>query len=153
MSTNYGWEAELASLSALSDTEAAAAINAITITPASIPVFGSFRTLAALLTADEYNTLRGALTAAAATEASAGGTLLNDMIGMLKTPGDEKGNNGGLDLTATGFTGMLSQLCTAANIPAVATKVANYTAGFQMRPSPKYPHAAVSEVTLVRSQL
>ena len=54
--------------------------------------FGSFRTLAELLTPEEYAAVKTALTAAAQGQA-----VVADMVEMLKLPGDEQGNGGGID--------------------------------------------------------
>lgn len=75
----------------MSDAEAAAEINAVNKTQ-TYSRFGSFRTLASLLTPVEYNALRNILTAASAQE-----VYVADMVEMLKLPGDEHGNGGGID--------------------------------------------------------
>ena len=152
METNYGWESELPALTALDNAAAAEAINAMTVQD-RVSVFGSFRTLAALLNQTEYNTLRAALTAAAAQETTAGGSLLADMIEMLKTPGDESGNGGGLDLTSPTFIAMLGQLATAASISDVPGKVAAYVASKQPPPRQKYRWTAAGEIKTARSQV
>jgi len=153
MATSYGWEAELPVLIERAakempekqagglDAWIADQINAMTVQD-SVAVFGSFRTLAALLTQQEYNALRGTLSAAAATETAAGGTLLADMINMLKTPGDQEGNGGGLDFTSAGFVALLDQLAKAAELPDVPIKVAAYVAGKQPAPRRKYNQTA-----------
>jgi len=86
--------------------EAAAAVNAET----RIEVcsrFGSFRTLASLLTQDEYAAVRMALDAAAQQS-----PMVADMLDFLKLPGDEQGNGGGIDLGNAAVRAMLDQLCT-----------------------------------------
>ena len=92
---------------ALSDADAAAALNAVDKTE-TYSRFGSFRTMASLLTPDEYNALRPVLDTAA--QASA---VVSDMLGMLKLPGDEQGNGGGIDFGNAAVQAMLDQLCTA----------------------------------------
>lgn len=76
--------------------------------------FGSFRTMAALLTPDEYATVRSTLDAV-----SASSPMLADMVAMLKLPGDSSGNGGGLDFGDPVLRGMLSDLVTAT----IATKL------------------------------
>jgi hypothetical protein len=76
---------------ALTDAEALAAVHAATVSRLRMR-FGSFRTLAAVLTPEEYATAKATFTAAAA-----GSVLLSDMIDLLKVPGDEGGSGGGID--------------------------------------------------------
>lgn len=97
----------------LSDQEAADALNALTETQI-VSRFGSLRTLAALLTAEEYAVVRGTLDAAAGQS-----VVVADMLAMLKLPGDDQGNGGGIDLGNAAVRAMLDQLCT----PAVAAKI------------------------------
>jgi hypothetical protein len=102
--------------SEMSDAEAATAVRA----NAGIEIysrFGSFRTLASLLTAEEYGTVRAALTSAASSS-----VMVADMIEFLKLPGDEAGNGGGIDLGNAATRAMLDQLCSAE----VATKLKAY---------------------------
>lgn len=99
--------------SGLTDQEAADALNAATETTV-VSRFGSLRTLAALLTAEEYATVRGTLDAAAAQS-----VVVADMLAMLKLPGDDQGNGGGIDLGNAAVRAMLDQLCT----PTVAAKI------------------------------
>ncbi len=115
-------QAELAKsqYSAMTDSQATAALNALSPQPCSR--FGSFRTLANLLTADEYNALRPALTAAAA-----GSPLLTDMLTMLALPGDEQGSGGGLDFGNAAVQAMVGQLCQGnPALAAVPGKLAAY---------------------------
>ena len=123
----------------MSDAEAAAAIDAQTVPAPYRMVFGSFRTLAAILTDIEYNTLRAALNAAAQQETDAGGTRLADMVEMLKLPGDAEGNGGGLDLGSEGVAQMLAYFgATVEDLAAVPGKVADYVASQQPPPVRKW---------------
>src|SRR5574343_993260 len=120
---------------AMTPAEAAVALNAMT-TPAPMKlVFGSFRTIGALLTATEYNTLRAVLKAAVTQEASAGGSLYADMEQMLLLPGDEDGNGGGLDLGNAAFVASLAALCSQSEaLAGVPEKVGAYVASKQDAP-------------------
>ena len=128
--------------SSLSDADCAAAVVATGVPSPPQMVFGSFRTLSAIITQSEYNTLRAALNAAATAESNAGGTFFADMISMLKLPGDQQGNGGGLDFTNATFVSNLAALCSTANLPDVPGKVAAYAASLQ--PPPNYPYAWVA---------
>ncbi len=113
----------------MSDAEAAAAIDAQTVPAPYRMVFGSFRTMAAILTDAEYNTLRAALNAAAQQEADAGGTRLADMVEMLRLPGDAEGNGGGLDLGCEGVAQMLTYFgSTVEALAEVPAKIAAFVA-------------------------
>ena len=107
--------AELAkpAYAAMTDAEAADVLNAATET-AVVSRFGSLRTLAAILTPEEYAAVRSALDAAAGQS-----VVVADMLAMLKLPGDDQGNGGGIDLGNAAVRVMLDQLCT----PAVAAKI------------------------------
>lgn len=74
----------------------------------------SFRTLASVLTAEEYATVRATLDAAAAQS-----VLVADMVAMLKLPGDENGNGGGIDMGNAAVRAMCDSLFT----PMVAGKM------------------------------
>jgi hypothetical protein len=100
-----------------SDVEAAEYLNARNIVE-TYRRFGSFRTLADLLTAAEYAALRTALTAAAA-----GQPLVSDMIAMLELPGDERGNGGGIDFGSARVAETLAQLVENGLDAAIAAKV------------------------------
>jgi hypothetical protein len=128
MATNYGWEQELGALAALSDEEAAAAIIAMTVAE-SYSRFGSFRTLAGLLTAAEYGALRAGLTAAAGLD-----PRIPDMIDMLELPGDEGGNGGGIDFSVADVQGLLATVLPGDDWAAARAKIAAYPT----RQVPKY---------------
>jgi hypothetical protein len=100
-----------------SDSEAAEYLNAQNIVE-TYRRFGSFRTLADLLTAAEYATLRTALTAAAA-----GQPVVADMIAMLELPGDEQGNGGGIDFGSARVAETLAQLVESGLDTTIAAKV------------------------------
>ena len=125
----------------LSDADCATAVVAVPVPAPTQMVFGSFRTLAAILPQQDYNVLRGALTAAATAEAAAGGSYINDAIAMLRLPGDQQGNGGGLNFGDPGFVSNLTTLCAQANLPNVAGLVAAWVASLQ--PPPTYPYAWV----------
>ena len=125
----------------LSDSDCAAAVVTVAAPAPTQMVFGSFRTLSAIITQAEYNTLRAALNAAATAETNAGGTFYADMVALLKLPGDQQGNGGGLDFTNAAFVANLAGLCSTANLPDVPGKVAAYAASLQ--PPPSYPWAWV----------
>lgn len=150
--TSFGWECELPGLAELSDQDAALAINAMTVQD-SIYVFASFRTMAALLSATEYNTLRAVFKQAVASEAAQGGSLLSDMEQMLLTPGSEDGSGGGLDITSPGFVSMLQQLCLLGGINDVPQKVADYAMSKQPPLRQKYSTAYAGQVALARMEL
>jgi hypothetical protein len=79
--------------------------------------FGSFRTLASLLTQDEYTTLRTTLNNLSSN------VLIADMIHFLEMPGDESGNGGGIDFGNESVRTMLDQLFDfSAKIKAYAEK-------------------------------
>ena len=100
-----------------SDAEAAEFLNAKNIVE-TYSRFGSFRTLAGLLTADEYAALKTALTAAAQ-----GQPVVADMIEMLKLPGDEQGNGGGVDFGSPRVADTLAQLVQGGLDTAIAAKM------------------------------
>ncbi|MEN6458589.1 MAG: hypothetical protein ABFC63_06630 [Thermoguttaceae bacterium] len=77
---------------AMNDAEAAAELNADNRAEA-FSRFGSYRTLATLLTETEYNALVSVLDAAAGQS-----RFVADMVHMLTLPGDEHGSGGGIDL-------------------------------------------------------
>lgn len=123
----------------MSDDEAAPIIDAQTVPAPYRMVFGSFRTLAAILTDVEYNTLRAALNAAVQQETDAGGTRLADMVEMLRLPGDAEGNGGGLDLGSEGVVQMLAYLgAFVEDLAAVPGKIAAYVASQQPPPVRKW---------------
>ena len=95
------------------DQQVADALNAETVQPPYVPVFGNWRTLATICTADEYNALRTVVVGVAQQEAAANprGYLINDMAAMLAVPGDAAGTGGGLDLGVPQFVGQLAGLC------------------------------------------
>jgi hypothetical protein len=95
-----------------SDQEAADLLNAKNIVETTSR-FGSLRTLASLLTPEEYAAARAGINAAAQSP------MVADMLEFLKLPGDESGNGGGIDLGNAAVRAMLDQLCT----PAVAAKI------------------------------
>ncbi len=150
------WKEELPNYADLSDADAAAAISALTNPPTPRMVFGSFRTLGAFLTEVEYNTLKAALTSAAAHEEEQGGARLNDMLKYMSIPGDESGAGGGLDLGAADVVGMLQHF--AAVVPdevlaEVPAKVAAYVASQQPAPSRKYPEVHAGDVAKARREM
>jgi hypothetical protein len=102
-----------------SDAEAAAFLNAKNIVE-TYSRFGSFRTLAELLSATEYATLKTALTAAA------DNPVVADMIEMLKLPGDEQGNGGGIDFGSARVAETLTQLVQNGLDAAIAAKLTGY---------------------------
>jgi len=144
----WSWESEIPAIVAAhpdwTDQQIADAINAMTVQDA-VAVFGSFRTLAALLTAEEFNTLAAALDSAAASS-----RYVAEMVKMLSIPGNEAGDGGGLDFTNAGFTAMLNQLCAAANLPEVPGKIAAHVAGLQPVARQKYPWTAAGEMATAR---
>lgn len=137
----------------MSDADAAVALSELTV-PGSQYVFGSFRTLGALLTELEYNTLRAVMEAAAAAEKSAGGYLVNDMVNSLQLPGNERGDHGGLDLSNARFVTYLENL--ASQMPATAgvpAKVAAYVAARMPEPTLKFGTVTEHQVAVARAQL
>jgi hypothetical protein len=91
----------------LTDREIVDKLNAQTVTKV-VPRFGSFRTLANILTENEYNTFRTVL----ATNES---TLILDMVKMLELPGDESGNSGGIDFGSESVRSKLDELVAASS--------------------------------------
>ena len=100
-----------------SDAEAAAFLNARNVVE-TYSRFGSLRTLADLLTAEEYAALKTALTAAAQ-----GQPVVADMVEMLRLPGDEQGNGGGIDFGSSRVAEMLVQLVESGLDAGIAAKV------------------------------
>ena len=92
---------------ALSDAEAAAELNAVNKTEV-FPRFGSFRTLANLLSERQYNALAAAIDATVPHS-----RLVADMAKMLSLPGDEQGNGGGIDFGAEPTRAFLDSLLLA----------------------------------------
>ena len=103
-----------------SDAEAAEFLGAKNVVE-TYSRFGSFRTLAELLTAAEYAALKMALTAAAQ-----GQPVVADMVEMLKLPGDEQGNGGGIDFGSPRVAEMLGQLVQSGLDADIAAKVTGY---------------------------
>jgi hypothetical protein len=83
--------------------------------------FGSFRTLAGLLTPEEYAAVKTALTAAAQ-----GQPVVADMVEMLKLPGDEHGNGGGIDFGSARVAETLAQLVQGGLDAAIAANLTGY---------------------------
>jgi hypothetical protein len=102
------------------DAEAAAFLNAKNVVE-TYSRFGSFRTLAELLTPEEYAAVKTALTAAAQGQA-----VVADMIEMLKLPGDEQGNGGGVDFGSARVAAALGQLVQGGLDTAIAAKLTCY---------------------------
>jgi hypothetical protein len=142
------WTDELPALAELSDQEAADAINAMTAEATPVDVFGSFRTLAAIVSDVEYEVLRGALNAAAADS-----HRVADAVDMLATPGDANGNGGGLALGHPSVVAMLEQLAAIEGLAAVPAKVAAYVASMQPDGPPKYPHIRALDVIRARREI
>jgi hypothetical protein len=111
--------------STMTAAAAAAAISALTIAQ-PVTTFGSFRTLAVLLTATEYNTLRATLDAAVA--AAPTNYLLADMRQAMLAPGGSDGSGGGLNFADPAFVAQLAALSSAGGsaLAAVPAKVAAY---------------------------
>jgi hypothetical protein len=103
-----------------SDGEAAEFLNAKNLVETNSR-FGSFRTLAGLLTPAEYAAVKTALTAAAQ-----GQPIVADMIEMLKLPGDEQGNGGGIDFGSVRVVETLGQLVQGGLDAAIAAKLTGY---------------------------
>jgi hypothetical protein len=103
-----------------SDAAAADLLNAKNIVETNSR-FGSFRTVAELLTAAEYAALKAALATAAQ-----GQPVLADMIEMLKLPGDEQGNGGGIDFGSARVAETLGQLVQGGLDAAIAAKLTGY---------------------------
>jgi hypothetical protein len=102
------------------DAEAAAFLNAKNITE-SYSRFGSFRTLAELLTPEEYAAVKTSLTAAAQSQ-----PLVADMVEMLKLPGDEQGNGGGIDFASARVAAVLAQLVQGGLDSSIAARLLGY---------------------------
>ena len=137
----------------ITDEEAAAALSVLTDPTPYRMIFGSFRTLAAILDQTEYNTLRAVLKSASDTETAAGGTMLADMTAMLSLPGDSEGNGGGVALNSPGVVAMLDQF--AAAVPALAevpAKVAAYVAS-QQSPTKRYREIHAGDVAKMRKEM
>lgn len=101
------------------DAERLALLQAKTITQV-YSRFASFRTLASVLTPEEYATVRATLEAAA--NAS---VLVEDSLSMLTLPGDELGNGGGVDIGNASVRALCDSLFSApvaAKIKAVAER-------------------------------
>jgi len=102
------------------DAEAAEFLNVKNITE-TYSRFGSFRTLAELLTPEEYAAVKAALTAAAQ-----GQPVVADMVEMLKLPGDELGNGGGIDFGSPRVAAALAKLVQGGLDAAIAAKLTGY---------------------------
>ena len=136
------------------DQQVADALNAQTVQPPYVAVFGNWRTLAVICDSTEYNVLRTVVVAAAQQEAAANprGYLINDMAAMLACPGDSSGTGGGLDLGVPQFVGQLAGLCSLSPaLAAVPGKVAAYVAGLQPAPQLKWPFISGGNVAYART--
>lgn len=102
----------------LSEQDAADRLNTPSITEV-LSRFGSFRTLAAVLSPEEYAVLRAVLDAAAAQN-----VLVSDMVRMLELPGDDAGNGGGVDFGSPAVRAMLPALGVPAEIAAKVVAIA-----------------------------
>ena len=102
------------------DSEAAAFLNAKNIVE-TYSRFGSFRTLAGLLTAEQYAALKTALTVVAQ-----GQPVVADMIEILKLPGDEQGNGGGIDFASPRLAETIVQLVQGGLDAAIAAILTGY---------------------------
>jgi len=130
----------------MTDQEAADALSALTVASPTVDVFGSFRTLAAILTASEYEVLRNTLDTQVA-----GSRLLADMVTMLSLPGDSSGNGGGIALNNPTTVAMLEQFATAEGLEGVPAKVAAYCATYQPSPQPLFGRVREGEVQQARA--
>jgi hypothetical protein len=139
--------------SSLSDEEAALALANLTIEQPRRYVFGSFRTIASLLTMEEYNTLRAVFKAAVAQEAVAGGSLYGDMEKMLLIPGDEDGRGGGLDFNNESFITAITGICQQAEIPNVPGKISAYCETFQSAPTKVFPVLSLYHISFARGNI
>jgi hypothetical protein len=74
-----------------------------------------------LLTPEEYSAVKAALTAAAQGQA-----MVADMVEMLKLPGDEQGNGGGIDFGSARVAETLAQLVQGGLDTAIAAKLTGY---------------------------
>jgi hypothetical protein len=143
-------ELEKPAYAELSDEAALAAVAALTLPTQQRDVFGSFRTLAALLSQTEYNTLRAVLKSASDTETAAGGTMLADMTAMLSLPGDSEGNGGGVALNSPGVVAMLQQFAAVEGLEEVPAKIAAYCATYQPTPQAVFSGVQLSDVEIAR---
>jgi hypothetical protein len=140
----------------LSDAAAAVEINALD----KVEVysrFGNFRTLANLLTADEYAALKAALATAAQQSA-----ISADMVEMLKLPGDESGSGGGLDFGAagvrTGIDNLQAALATASGGEQAAAAIVAKVKAYAERPTStarmnRWPEVSEWDVTIARRSI
>jgi hypothetical protein len=85
----------------MTDTERYASLTAED-RPSTTMRFASLRTLAAELTDEEYVTIKGVLTAVAASNVK-----VADMLSILATPGNDDGTGGGLDFGCDSVRGMI----------------------------------------------
>ena len=115
-----GVELKKPAYAALDDQAAADALNALPATTRVVSRFGSFRTAANLLTAEQYAAFKTALASVASTP------VVADMIEFLKLPGDEVGNGGGIDFGATGVRAMLDALVAGGMESSIATALKSY---------------------------
>jgi hypothetical protein len=142
--TNFGFEQELDNLGDLSAEDAANYINNITVTN-NCPVFGSFWTLANILSEDQYNGLRANIDTLTTQET---GAFVKDMVDMLKIPGGENGYRGGLDFTSPIFLSFLSGICNEG----IVEKIQDYTNAFQPPPVRKYGFVSPGQIITARQQ-
>ena len=77
--------------------------------------------MAELLTPEEYAAVKAALTTAAQGQA-----IVADMIEMLKLPGDEQGNGGGIDFASPRVAATLAQLVQGGLDAAIAAIMTGY---------------------------
>lgn len=101
---------------AMTDAEAADALNAKDRTRV-VMRFGSFRTLASLLTSEEYATVRTTLDTAAQSS-----VMIADAIAYLKLPGSEDGSGGGINFGDPVVRGMVDSLFSTP----IAAKIKGY---------------------------
>jgi hypothetical protein len=130
-----------------SDDQIAAALNAPTETQ-TISRFGSFRTLMAILTPEEYAALKGLLTAAASQN-----ILVADAVEMLKLPGDELGNGGGIDFGVPGVRAIIDMLVANGLPSSIRDKIVAYSSQM-VSPTQKagLPEIYAAHVTCAREQ-
>jgi len=138
---------------AMTPQQVADAVNSQTVPAEPVCVFLSFRSLGALLTCAEYDTLRWILDSACEQEKATNGHRLQDIRDMLKQPGDQAGNGGGIDFNLAETMLNLEHLCSQSElVSAVPAKIASYVASMQPAPTKKFREIHAGDVAYWRNQ-
>lgn len=144
----YGWESELPALSALTDAQAAAAINVMTV-PNTSPVIISFRDFQNIQASGSYSAMKQMfINYTTGVEKPMSGWWVTDMFQYLCDPSMGYNVNAQPFFNALyavyNYAGYLSTMGPAGNFPTASGFIASYISGLAP-PVTKYPQGATPQ--------